>query len=210
MMTWEHHRRRKKKDSVKRKDHKAMKVIEYYGISTRNSRPSPFDCILPSKACKHDLRTQHQRDVEYFCWRGEGVRKMEDYDASYVCFIGCVPAERACTCCRDFGGYVDFNPSQGCVFYFNPEGYLNFYSTQGCRFSVGECRHSYHDYTVATTRLNGININGIGNGNWLKITLQRCCNGTGCERDERGLPTWFNPCGSSESGFLGNPMFVHI
>src|SRR6266568_7316781 len=55
--------------------------MTYYGINTTDSKPSQFDCILPRKACKHDLRTQHQRDVEYFCWRG-GVKRMENYDAS--------------------------------------------------------------------------------------------------------------------------------
>src|SRR6266496_254384 len=61
MMTWEHYRGRKRKDSVKRKNHKAVKVIEYYGINTTDSKPSQVDCTLPRKTCKHDLRTQHQR-----------------------------------------------------------------------------------------------------------------------------------------------------
>ena len=127
MMTWEHYRRRKKKDSVKRKDHKAVKVIEYYGINTTDSKPSQFDCILPRKTCKQDLRTQHQRDVEYFCWRG-GVKRMENYDAS----------------CGNFNFIVYVSDVSAC-WSFDPVanglygGCLSLYlSTRGCKTSVGE------------------------------------------------------------------------
>src|SRR6266496_2036738 len=129
MMTWEHYRRRKKKKgSVKRKNHKAVKVIEYYGINTTDRKPSHCDYILLRKACKHVKRTQQQRDVENFCW-GEGeVKMMENYDAS----------------CENFNFRVYVSDVSAC-YSFGPvasglyRGCLNLYlSTKGCKISVGE------------------------------------------------------------------------